>query len=349
MLGDFQNKRHQIYLSQQVEVIKDGHLPFPLYSAVRRGVGVKTTWWEFSPYEVGSADYGMYIPSWAYGRTFQAGKSVDFAPEQSLGFNLGTFGSAFAAEFKIIYNEIVNSMDEPYRDTLKKVVAFIDEKMAKDALTKFGHKRLKFSWATVHNFMRGMTSSSLQQEKKLLSPLQSEKELRFVDAGIDFNVPYPLVSGKNGHRKADIIILLDYSGSIVTSSALHGCERYARENGLLFPAIDYTDITSRAVSIFKDDTNLEVPVVIYMPLVKDNTLWQTYLENPTLVSSSTSFITHLDAFDPVQCEREAFCATKNFKYEASQSVKLVSQAEFNFKMTVPVIRQAIVDWMHKRK
>lgn len=339
LLGDYQGKRHQIYLSQQVDVIKDGHMPFPLYSATRRGVGIKTTWWEFSPYEVGSAAFGMYIPSWAYGRKFQAGVSIDFAPEQSLGYNLGTFGSAFAAEFKTIYNEIINSTDEPYKGTLKKIVEFIDEKMAKDSLSKFGEKRVKFSWASVHNFMRGMASS----------PLAQEKELRLVDAGIDFNLPYPLVSGEKGHRKADIIVLLDYSGIVTNSDALKGCENYARENGLPFPAIDYKDIATRAVTVFKDDNNPEVPVIIYLPLVKDSALWQEYIKNPQLVTSATRFVDFIDTFDPVECEQKGFCKTQNFKYEAVQSMKLLSQAEFNFKASFPVIKQAVADWVNNRK
>ncbi|MCX5925111.1 MAG: hypothetical protein NT124_02340 [Candidatus Dependentiae bacterium] len=337
LLGDYQKNRHQVYLSQQIDSIKDAHMPFPLYSAVRRGVGVKSTWWEFTPYEIGSAAFGMYIPSWAYGRKFYAGKSLDFAPEQSLGYNLGTFGSAFAAEFKIIYSELVSSIDEPYKGVIEQITHFIDTKMSQGALTKFSDKRTKYSWATVHNFMAGMPES----------PLRYEKEIRLVDGGIDFNLPYPLVSNKNKHRKADIIILLDYSGNISDLSALKGCEKYAQDNGLLFPPIDYTDITTRAITVFKDDTNLAVPIIMYMPLVKDQAVWQKQKADPAYAA----FVPLLDSFDPVTCEQAGFCKTQNFAYQADQSVRLTGQTEFNFKASASIIKKVIVDWVdsHEKK
>lgn len=335
LFGDFQDKRHQIYLSQQVNTIKDGHVPFPLYAAARRGVGIPTTWWEFSPYEVGSAAFGEYIPSWAYGRKFYAGTSIDFAPEQSFGYNLGTFGSAFAAEFKTIYRTIIGSLDEPYKSAMSSITEFIDIKMAQDALEKFGNKRIKFSWASVHNFMRGIEDS----------PLQHEKELRLVDAGIDFNVPYPLVSGKNNHRMADIMIVLDYSATIIDASALRGCERYARANGLLFPEINYTDITRKAITVFKDDNNPAVPVVVYMPLVKDELLWQQYRD----LSAFAPLQKYLDTFDPIECEQTGFCKTHNFTYATTQSLSLISQTEFNFKASFGVIKKVIEEWVVSRE
>jgi len=337
LFGDYQDKRQQIYVSQQINSIKDGHMPFPLYSAVRRGVGVKTTWWEFSPYEIGSAAFGMYIPSWAYGRKFYAGKSLDFAPEQNLGYNLGTFGSAFAAEFKIIYSELVSSMDEPYKGVIEQITHFIDTKIAQGTLTKFSDKRTKYSWATVHNFMAGIPES----------PLQYEKELRLVDGGIDFNLPYPLVSNKNKHRKADIIILLDYSGNISDLSALKGCQKYAQDNNLLFTAIDYTDITTRAITVFKDDINRAVPIVIYMPLIKDQAMWYKYKTD----EAYGAFVPLLDSFDPVTCEQKGFCKTQNFAYQADQSLRLTAQAEFNIKASASVIKKAIADWVdsHQQK
>ena len=45
---------------------------------------------------MGGAWLKYYVPMWAYGRVFKQGISQDDAPEKSLGFNLGTFGSAFS-------------------------------------------------------------------------------------------------------------------------------------------------------------------------------------------------------------------------------------------------------------
>ncbi len=337
LFGDFQGKRHKIYLSQQVDKISDGQMPFPLYSAVRRGIDESSTWWEFSPYEVGSAAFGMYIPSWAYGRKFSGGRSIDFAPEQNLGQELGTFGSAFAAEFRRIYQEIIDATEEPYKSIIKKIIVFIDEKIAKNAITQFGKKRIKYSWSSVNNFMAGMQNS----------PLKGEKELRLVDGGIDFNLPYPLVSGENGHRFADIMIFFDYSSNIMwfDKGALKESEMYARRNNLKFPIIDYGKLENSVTAVvFQDDEDSRVPVVIYMPLIKDEQLWKQYRENPLYAA----FVPYLDDFDPLACEQKYFCKTPNFKYSVDQSLKIIYQTEFNFRVSFDIIKKAIDDWIDKR-
>jgi|GEM_PF-533049 len=336
LFGDFQGKRHKIYLSQQIDKISNGQMPFPLYSAVRRGVDTSNTWWEFSPYEVGSAAFGMYIPSWAYGRKFSGGKSVDYAPEQSFGQELGTFGSAFAAEFRRIYQEIIDATEEPYKTVIRKIIIFIDENIAKNAITQFGKKRIKYSWSSVNNFMAGMENS----------PIKGEKELRLVDGGHDFNLPYPLVSGEYGHRFADILIFFDYSGGIMKfdKGALKECETYARRHNLKFPIVDYSQLGKNIVSVFQDNEDTSVPVVIYMPLIKDDQLWKQYRENPLYAT----FVPYLDSFDPVTCEQKQFCKTPNFKYAVDQSLQLIYQTEFNFKASFDTIKKVIDTWIDRR-
>lgn len=341
LFGSFQNKRHLVYLSDQINTLTNGkfayQLPFPLYSAVRRGQGNKTTWWEFTPYEVGCAAYGKFVPSWAYGRHFQHGSSgKDFAPEQSFGFNMGTFGSAFAAEFRIMYDEIIKSVEEPDKTVIKEVMKFIDQELTSGALTRIGNKRVRSSWAEVNNFMLGMPGSD---------DLYNAKEIKLVDGGIDFNLPYPLVSGFNSKRKADIIILLDYSGDIKNPAALMGCENYAREHKLPFPKIDYTNLTSRAVTVFKD-TNPAAPVIVYMPLVRDQALWQGYRSKLKFPEIDYFVSRQLDTFDPIECEQKGFCKTQSFKYAADQSRRLVAQAEFNMMASMPEIKRVIQEWVN---
>ncbi|PWZ01704.1 FabD/lysophospholipase-like protein [Testicularia cyperi] len=51
-------------------------------------------WFEASPLEVGSADVEAYIPTWAWGRAFVSGRSIDRRPEESLSLILGQCTSA---------------------------------------------------------------------------------------------------------------------------------------------------------------------------------------------------------------------------------------------------------------
>lgn len=84
-------------LSHQAEKLIDGDIPMPIYTAVQRQVDGYHSWFEFSPYEVGSYDYGAFVPTYGFGRAFRNGISVDMNSEPSLGLLLGTFGSAFCA------------------------------------------------------------------------------------------------------------------------------------------------------------------------------------------------------------------------------------------------------------
>ncbi|KAH7175292.1 acyl transferase/acyl hydrolase/lysophospholipase [Dactylonectria macrodidyma] len=51
-------------------------------------------WFEISPLEVGCRDLQRFVPTWAWGRTFSSGHSVDRRPEQSLALLLGQCTSA---------------------------------------------------------------------------------------------------------------------------------------------------------------------------------------------------------------------------------------------------------------
>lgn len=51
-------------------------------------------WFEVTPLEVGSADVQAYIPTWAWGRPFASGRSLDRRPEESLSLLLGQCTSA---------------------------------------------------------------------------------------------------------------------------------------------------------------------------------------------------------------------------------------------------------------
>ena len=177
------------------------------------------------------------------------------------------------------------------------------------------------------------------------SPIKDKKIIKLVDAGIEFNLPYPPISGERSEeRKADVIIFLDYSGDITSLTELKKCEDYARDKGLKFPIINYTGVAEKAVSVFKDENDPEVPVVIYLPLIKETALWQEYRNKPGF----EQFQKYLDTFDPVQCEKKDFCSTFNFQYNPEQAEQLSAQAEFNLRASMDKIVEAI-NWAIDRK
>ena len=261
LLLNFGEMRHRVHLSDQIPFIENGDMMFPVYTAVLGNYGwcsdrEVVKWFEYTPYEVGSDWLGMYVPSWAYGRKFNNGVSIDNSPEQSLGFLMGTWGSAFAANAEVAY-------EEGLKDLFQKIPG-ADTVMSSILNCNFfggevGETRL--SSGEINNFMHGFISS----------PLHDEEELDMVDAGLGFNLPYPPMMRSD--RAVDLLIFLDASDRVDEGQNLHLVENHARMHNSPFPTIDYTDIGKRAISVFKEN-NLDVPVVIYMPRVKDEQLWE---------------------------------------------------------------------------
>ena len=324
LLADFGNDRHMVYLSQQHQRIANGDWVFPIYTAVdgRMAVAANPPWFEYTPYEVGCADYGAYVPTWAYGRRFINGRSVDFAPEQSLGYQLGTYGSAFAAHFDVVFRHLTDKIENN----------IVKDYVYKHVIEPIAGKRVTKAWAEVRNFMRDMPGQQVRDRKTI----------KLVDAALAFNLPYPPVSGERPERKADIMIFFDASGGTV-GNELKKTELYARSRRLKFPQIDYTNIDKRSMSIFKDPNDLTVPVVIYMPRINDAALWNQYRTNPNF-----SLYSPIAGFDMEYCVSKGFCGTMNFKYAQDQANKLMLVTEFNMVANKENIKNAL-NWLIDRK
>src|SRR5690606_27664772 len=93
----------------------------------------------------------------------------------------------------------------------------------KEILNTLGNQG-RISAAKVANFSYGMSQSKRKDDKILA----------LSDAGIDFNLPYPPISGERPERKVDIIIFLDASAGIKEAPELKAAEKYARDRNLKF-------------------------------------------------------------------------------------------------------------------
>jgi len=314
----------RVYLSQQAERVKNADIPYPIYTAIdaREVVSREPHWFEFTPHEIGTPYFGVYVPTWSYGRKFNAGKSITFDPEQPLGFQMGTFGSAFGVHFGRAWDEVT-----------AKIPSVIIKPMIEKKLVDPNYgKRVTTSWATVFNFMYGMPNQELK----------GRETIKFVDAGIDFNLPYPPVSGERPERKADIMLFLDFSGGSLVSS-LKKTEEYARRKGLKFPKIDYTDIETKSISIFRDSADSSVPVIVYLPRVSEKGLWQANKSNPQFAQYRS-----IEGFDFTPCTNGGFCDTPHFQYTLKQSEQLIDQMEFNVMVNKDKIID-VINWVIDRK
>jgi len=159
LLNDFfGDKCQMVHMSNQMKTIEDGTFPFPIYSAVDGRINIRGNipWYEFTPVEIGSARYGLYVPTWAYGRRFKDGVSVDYAPEQSLGYHFGVFGSAYGGHFRAAWDRVL-------QDLVPSQAKSIIEK----SVLKSRAANMRFAWARVRNFMVGIETQDALKNNKI--------------------------------------------------------------------------------------------------------------------------------------------------------------------------------------
>lgn len=315
LLTQMGDNKFMTYLSSQADYIATADWPYPIYTAVdgREAVSLTPPWYEFTPHEIGSASFATYVPTWAYGRTFMAGRSIDNAPEQSLAYHFGTWGSAFAAHAGKIWEELIETMSDPI------VTPFIEQTFIRPMQ---GKRPLPF-WSEIYNYMFAMSGQELY----------GRELLKLVDGGLDFNLPYPPVSGIRPERKADVIIFLDASKTV--PHELKKTEQYARCNNVPFPKIDYTGLDKKTIAVFRDEEDKSAPVVIYMPRVTDVQLW----DQNAFREEFNGFA--VKGFDLGQCAISSFCDTANFKYSLAESKSVMDTTEFNMIANKDIIFEAI--------
>ncbi|MBU4269670.1 hypothetical protein KJ644_04485 [Candidatus Dependentiae bacterium] len=235
--------RQNIFLSAISEKINNGKNIFPLLTAIQSGKPF--TWFEFSPYEIGGSFSGAFVPTWAAGRKFLGGKSKDFGPEQSLGFFMGIWGSAFTFSLQ-------QGLDHAQNKIPKSVNNFIQK-----TLDITGAHEERMSMGKLNNFAYGLNLE-----------LGKLDVLKLLDGGLDFNLPFPPLLRKE--RQTDIIIICDMSASAYKGAGqLKLAEDWARAKKIKFPKIDYANITKEKFSVFKDKTDSTIPTLIYFSLVKN--------------------------------------------------------------------------------
>jgi phospholipase A2 len=288
--------------------IKNGLLPLPIYTAIQ-SYQSPYEWMEFSPFEIGSSFLKAYIPTWAYGRKFKKGISTDHAPEQTLGYFLGVFGSAFEVNLKDIVTMSATNLSY-LGHTLPGFLTGAFNKVLNFILDSFiGELRL---------FPSMLLNYTFECED---SPIKDDKTIGLVDAGIDFNLPLaPLLRQA---RNIDLIVIYDASANIQGAPELIKAMNYAQRKGLKFPPIDIESVDKNYASVFKNLNDPETPVIIYFPRIKND-------------SYSASF-------DPDYCIEHGYCNTFNFNYTPEEAGLLSGFAEFSIKEQQHVIKETIKD------
>ncbi len=321
-----ENRQRQ-YLSEQRLAVSDGRQLFPIYTAVQPLGELQYHWLEFTPYEIGSPDLQAFVPTWAFGRPFKDGRSqglqvsgtTEYAPEQPFGFLLGIFGSAYTVNF----TEMLNMMQKSGNDADD----IASSKFKMDVISYVMHTR----WGMKDFQNQRLSPAKLFNITYQMSgrPSADQDQITLIDAGLDFNLPLPPLL--RPERAIDVIFVFDLSADVGKAGELKKAEEYARKYGFKFPQIDYNKARTQAMSVFRNEQDVTVPTIVYLPLIKDTSLAEVR-NNPILQD-----------FDPLRCTEEGFCNTFNFEYPAQGFEELTLLTQINLEANLDLLRKTLQD------
>lgn len=257
--NDLEQNNQKIHLSSLQNAARSGKYPFPLFTSSIAGI-TPYEWMEYSPFEIGSDFLKSWIPTEAFGKKFDNGITTDASPEQTLGFMLGLFGSAYAANIRDVFVNALPIIETQIKDITEKkgvksdIAQLINNTVVKDIkeLTQSAKQKkiidtARLSPATVPNFTYGLKDS----------PLASSKKLTLMDGAFAFNLPFPPLLRRNVN-----LYLVCNAGK--NYGPLRKAAEYAQRKGYKFPSIP--EEPAPEFSLLYDAADPEVPVIVYIPL-----------------------------------------------------------------------------------
>ncbi|KAG9496342.1 hypothetical protein J7337_012929 [Fusarium musae] len=241
---------------QQIDSVEGNDQKKPAVSANRRSKKL-FQYFEISPLEVGSPDLNRYVPTWAWGRTFISGHSVDRRPEQSFSLLLGQCTSAPAgplaecikallvtipkntivARLVIIFNNLLQSKHfegfwgNPIRAGHDPNPFYGLERPV--GMREHTSEHSMYISRVAHQHQRGMHSSdksvsdhaALQSQS--LPPWEAQGRTRLMDSGMANNLPNHILA--RPERGVDVFISFDASSDIHTGAAVQRLHHFAAD------------------------------------------------------------------------------------------------------------------------
>ncbi|KAJ0117355.1 hypothetical protein J7T55_003769 [Diaporthe amygdali] len=179
-------------------------------------------WMEISPVEIGNTDNRSYIPTWAWGRTFQSGKSINRCSEQSLSLILGQCTSAPAGPVSGYISALLASL--PKGTLMSRILLLLNNFARMKRWEKFWGNPIRAGHDP--NPFYGHAPEWERQTK-----------IRLMDGGMSNNLPNHVLA--RPERDADIIISFDTSSDVQTGAATRRMHNFAEDCN-----IELEDITA---------------------------------------------------------------------------------------------------------
>lgn len=314
-------------------------------------------WMEFNPESVGFEYFdkkknltGVWIPSFALGRFFNPvykepsrwyrlftnktvlGYASEPAPVHTLDYWEGTWGSAFTVSpadvYRIFFKEVPPSEDQSSTglssstSLTERVIGLLGS--AVGGATTLGKEAVALSnMSDVRLFPAYFNNFAPFDD----SPIKAST-FSAVDAGIDFNLPFPPLLRQS--RGIDLIIVGDWTEATPKYPAKQLClaEEWAKTREVPFPKIrtstSYKTIYDRPMTLFNEYAEgQQGPAILYIPLI-DNEF-------------------NVPDFNLTNCFNGS-CSTFNFDYtkKGRNGVKDLSEEVYNILWDLyPQIRQVV--------
>ncbi|XP_053488689.1 cytosolic phospholipase A2 zeta-like isoform X1 [Ictalurus furcatus] len=364
-------KKHTGTLSDQKKAVSEGQNPLPIYTAVNMkkdasgSLAPVTEWCEFTPYEVGFSKYGAFVPAETFGSEFYLGHVIKKSLETRISFLLGMWSSVFSANLLQLWCTYTGKIPSWASQLGDKVDSIETDKNAStlDTLRVSPGASVLCSFlndcpiiSTVFNFLRGFSLHNLYRKSpgfntfnethldafpNQLTPADST--LSLVDPGFAINMAFSPVL--RPHRRADVILSLDYSWVEDRLQTLKETQQYCSEHKLPFPNIDFSKYKSepnREVYVFEDEKNPDAPIVIHFPLV--NISFKEYKE-PGVKRRGKK---ELDEGNIDVSSNSSPYNTMNITFQSEDVQRLVDLASYNIVNNREIVQNALKKALNKK-
>ncbi|EWZ32858.1 phospholipase A2 [Fusarium oxysporum Fo47] len=214
-------------------------------------------YFEISPLEVGSPDLNRYVPTWAWGRTFISGYSVDRRPEQSFSLLLGQCTSAPAGPLAECIKALLVTI--PKNTMVARLVTLFNNLLQSKHFESFwgnpiraGHdpnpfyglerpvgmrehtsEHSMYLSRVPHQHHRGIHSSDksfsdpVALQSHSFPPWEAQGRTRLMDSGMANNLPNHILA--RPERGVDVFLSFDASSDIHTGAAVQRLHHFAAD------------------------------------------------------------------------------------------------------------------------
>lgn len=193
-------------------------------SAEHKDVHAWWQWFEFSSIEFGSDELEGWIPTWSFGRHFEAGKSTQRLPERSLSLILGLCTSAPAGPLAAWLATLYRNLPKGFLGTrIKHAADDWVEKHPKEA------ERLQ-SHHPIHGQNEPNPFFHAEKQENRGQGFENSPRIHLVDAGMSNNLPQH--SFFRPGRDVDLMLLGDFSSDVQSGAALERIQEFGAGKGV---------------------------------------------------------------------------------------------------------------------